>query len=216
MDQDEFLRNYLEEYRKTDGYKENHRLMTLCKKDWRIFLAERIGKTQGKFSKGEMLFWAAFLYEPEVGIQRLKQWIAWCKGKGTIGQQAYAVISEERLKKYVDAAMKEPQPKQQRESSVGILPSELSTDEALKYFARAKEKGIIGDNYKWLKGKQLLACFCREMSLKLDLGKGGRIAWKPFEKLFGVTKEKLRSNYNDIQKTGQTPSDIALVDSIFQ
>ena len=44
------------------------------------------------------------------------------------------------------------------------------------------------------------------------MGKGERIAWKPFEALFGIEKGKLRSNYNDIQKTGQNPSDIALVD----
>lgn len=105
---------------------------------------------------------------------------------------------------------------QQKEASTDILPSELNTDEALKYFARARENGLIDDSYKWLKGKQLLACFCHDMSKKLTLGKGDRIAWKPFEKLFGITKGTLRSNYNDIQKTGQNPSDIALVDSIFQ
>ena len=63
---------------------------------------------------------------------------------------------------------------------------------------------------------QLLACFCHDVSQKLTLGKGGRIAWKPFEELFGIKKGTLRSNYNDIQKTGQNPSDIALVDSVFQ
>lgn len=108
MEKDDFLKNYLEEYRKTDGYKENHRLMVLCKDDWRTFLAERIRKTQGKLPKGEMLFWAAFLFEPEVCTQRLKQWIAWCKENGTIGQRAYAVISEKRLIK--SGIMSEPQP----------------------------------------------------------------------------------------------------------
>lgn len=96
------------------------------------------------------------------------------------------------------------------------LPSELDTYEAREYFAKAKENGLIDDNYKWLKGKQLLACFCHGMNQKLNLGKGKRIAWKPFEVLFGMEKGKLRSNYNDIQKTGQSPSDITLVDSIFQ
>lgn len=96
------------------------------------------------------------------------------------------------------------------------LPKELNSDKASIYFAKAKENGLIDDNYKWLKGMQLLACFCHDMSQKLNMGKGGRTAWKPFEKLFGIAKGKLRSNYNDIQKTGQSPSDIALVDSIFQ
>lgn len=109
-----------------------------------------------------------------------------------------------------------PQQTKKQEASTDILPKELNTDEALRYFAKAKENGLIDDNYKWLKGKQLLACFCHDMSQTLTLGKGDRIAWKPFETLFGMTKGTLRSNYNDIQKTGQNPSDIALVDSIFQ
>lgn len=96
------------------------------------------------------------------------------------------------------------------------LPSELDTEEAHKYLTKAKEIGLIDNNYKWLKGKQLLACFCHDMSQKLKLGKGERIAWKPFEVLFGMGKGKLRSNYNDIQKTGQNPSDIALVEDVFK
>lgn len=96
------------------------------------------------------------------------------------------------------------------------LPPELDTDEARKYFAKAKEIGLIDDNYKWLKGKQLLACFCYDMSKRLSLGKGERISWKPFEALFGIEKGKLRSYFNDIQKTGKNPSDIALVDGVFK
>ena len=97
-----------------------------------------------------------------------------------------------------------------------LLPAELNNDDFKKILSKAIEKGLIDDNYKWLKGMQLLACFCHDVSQKLTLGKGGRIAWKPFEELFGIKKGTLRSNYNDIQKTGQNPSDIALVDSVFQ
>lgn len=102
------------------------------------------------------------------------------------------------------------------EKEVNDLPSELNTDEALRYFAKAKEIGLIDDGYKWLKGKQLLSCFCHDMSKKLALGKGDRIAWKPFEILFGIETGRLRSNYNDIKKTGQNPSDIALVEQVFE
>lgn len=109
-----------------------------------------------------------------------------------------------------------PQQEEHPKGTNNNLPSVLDTDKAHQYFAKAKEIGLIGDNYKWLKGKQLLACFCHDMSQSLNLGKGDRIAWKPFEVLFGMEKGKLRSNYNDIHKTGQNPSDIALVDSIFQ
>ena len=43
-----------------------------------------------------------------------------------------------------------------------------------------------------------------------------RISWKPFETLFNQPKGKLRLNYNDIQKTGQPPRDIWMVDKVFE
>lgn len=102
------------------------------------------------------------------------------------------------------------------------LPDELATPEGLRIFEQARELGLIDGEYKWLKGLQLLACFAREMSLKLSLGKGcnsngsPRISWKPFEGLFKIPKGKLRANYNDIQKTGQQPTGHTLIDRIFK
>lgn len=125
-------------------------------------------------------------------------------------------IGKEVQKCVKEALFGKPQQEEQQEVTNNNLPSELDTDEAHKYFAKAREIGLLDDNYKWLKGKQLLACFCHDMSNKLKLGKGDRIAWKPFEVLFCIEKGKLRSNYNDIQKTGQNPSDIALVDNVFK
>ena len=102
------------------------------------------------------------------------------------------------------------------------LPDRLQKEDAQKYFSKAIELGLMDDKYKWLKGMQLLACFAREMSLKLDMGKGynadktKRISWRPFEDLFGIKHGKLRLNYNDIQKTGQEPSDIDLIKEVFE
>ena len=99
---------------------------------------------------------------------------------------------------------------------------ELDNDEAAKYFAKAIEIGLMDESYNWSKGKQLLSCFAREMSLRLGLNKAQnsdgtqRISWQPFEQLFKIDKGKLRSNYNDIQKTGQTPHGIELIDKIFE
>ena len=102
------------------------------------------------------------------------------------------------------------------------LPKELDTDEAKGYFKKAVELGLMSENYRWLKGWQMLACFAREMSLRMQLGKGvnsdgsQRISWKPFETLFNLPVGKLRSNYNDIQKTGQNPSGIRMIDKVFE
>ena len=92
----------------------------------------------------------------------------------------------------------------------------------LGIFAEAQKLGLMDEQYKWLKGLQLLACFAREMSLKFKWGKGvngngePRISWQPFELFYGLKKYTLRSNYNDIQKTGQQPTDSALIDQLFK
>lgn len=101
------------------------------------------------------------------------------------------------------------------------MPSELDTEQARKYFARAVEAGLMSEQYKWLASQVLLACFCREMSIKLGLGKGvnsdntKRLSWKPFEVLFGIERGKLRSSLNDFKKTEQEPIGIEIVTSIF-
>ena len=108
------------------------------------------------------------------------------------------------------------------EPQQSTLPMELDNDEAAKYFAKAIEIGLMDESDNWSKGKQLLSCFAREMSLRLGLNKAQnsdgtqRISWQPFEQLFKIDKGKLRSNYNDIQKTGQTPHGIELIDKIFE
>ena len=102
------------------------------------------------------------------------------------------------------------------------LPSELDTDQARKYFARAVAAGLMSEQYKWLASQSLLACFCREMSVNLDLGKGyssegqKRLRWKPFEALFNVKAKNLTTSLNDIKKTGQDPIGIEKVEAIFK
>lgn len=107
-------------------------------------------------------------------------------------------------------------PTDERAAYAQQLPDKLNTDEAKRYFAKAIELGLMTDNYKWLKGLQMLACFARDFSMKLSLGKGNRISWKPFESLFEIEPGKLRLNYNDIQKTGQNPSESDLIDKVFE
>lgn len=96
------------------------------------------------------------------------------------------------------------------------IAKELTTPEAKAYFKKAIDLGLMTSDFHWLKGWQMLACFAREMSLKLEMGKGTRIAWKPFEILFCIPKHKLRLNYNDIQKTGQSPKEAYLIDKVFE
>lgn len=95
------------------------------------------------------------------------------------------------------------------------MPKVLQSPEADKYFQRAIESRLMSEDYKWLDGLQMLACFAEAMSRTLHLGKGERISWKPFETLFGIPYGKLRSNLNDIHKTGSTPKNERILDEIF-
>lgn len=115
------------------------------------------------------------------------------------------------------AKMKREQP-----AETFILPTELDTPEAQKYFDRAIQKGLMSEDYKWLSGLEMLACFASEMSKKLNLGKGEnsdgtkRISWKPFETLFKLKSGTLKSNLKDIKRTGDNPKDVDMIDQIFK
>lgn len=122
-----------------------------------------------------------------------------------------------------EQASKEPTPTASDERPIAIQkPTELNTDRAKEIFAKAVEAGLMSKDYEWLASKSLLACFCREMSVKLDLGKAynsarqKRLVWKPFEQLFNAKKGSLRASLNDIQKTGQNPIGIEKINAIFQ
>ena len=107
-------------------------------------------------------------------------------------------------------------------NSPQTIPQELNTDRAKEIFAKAVEAGLMSKDYEWLASQSLLACFCREMSVKLDLGKGyssegqKRLSWKPFEALFNVKAKNLTTSLNDIKKTGQDPIGIEKVEAIFK
>ena len=122
-----------------------------------------------------------------------------------------------------EQASKEPTPTASDERPIAIqMPTELNTDRAKEIFAKAVEAGLMSKDYEWLASQSLLACFCREMSVNLDLGKGyssegqKRLSWKPFEALFNVKAKNLTTSLNDIKKTGQDPIGIEKVEAIFK
>ena len=126
------------------------------------------------------------------------------------------------FKEIINAVEQWAEMKRKQSVDAQQLPDQLNTDEAKQYFEKAIGLGLMDNCYRWKKGLQMLSCFAREMSLKLNLNKSTnsdgtkRISWKPFEILFGIEKGKLRSNYNDIQKTGQSPYESDLIDKIFE
>lgn len=68
-----------------------------------------------------------------------------------------------------------------------LLPKELSSEKAKEMIETAIEAGLIevdGYKLKWTKSKQLLAYYAEQMCKKLNIGKGEKTSWKPFEKIF--------------------------------
>ena len=137
----------------------------------------------------------------------------------------FAVIFNELCFIYDEIAMRQPELVKsiKVDTAEGVkMPDELNTDRARKYFARAVADGLMSEQFEWLASQSLLACFCREMSVKLDLGKGyssegqKRLSWKPFEALFNVKAKNLTTSLNDIKKTGQDPIGIEKVEAIFK
>lgn len=102
------------------------------------------------------------------------------------------------------------------------IDERLQTAEAKRYFQMAIDKGLMSEDYKWLKGKQLCSWFCCRMSDKLHLGKGTktdnkgkaieRVNWKIFD-FFGI--KNLKGNFNDIQRIGTPPRGYKVIDVIF-
>ena len=136
-----------------------------------------------------------------------------------------ALGSDKIRQKYINALPTEPQQEQTTKGKVPStpqIPSVLNNDRASMYFAKAVEAGLMNEKFEWLKTKFLLACFCKELSNELDLGKGcnsdggKRLCWKPFEQLFNAKKGSLRASLNDIQKTGNNPIGIEIIDAIFE
>ena len=144
-------------------------------------------------------------------IEQRKQEIEQCKR-----------AKEEQRKRTIEQRKQTTQTPKTKHIIKRELPSELDTEQARKYFARAVEAGLMSEQFEWLASQSLLACFCREMSVNLDLGKGyssegqKRLSWKPFEALFNVKAKNLTTSLNDIKKTGQDPIGIEKVEAIFK
>lgn len=131
-------------------------------------------------------------------------------------------VAREWLEIIESANIPEPDKPEGIKSMTHTLPAELDNEMGRRYLSRAVEAGLMSEQHKWLASQSLLACFCQEMSVKLDLGKGysregqKRVCWKPFEELFNVKAKNLITSLNDIKKTGQNPIGIEKVEAIFK
>ena len=85
-----------------------------------------------------------------------------------------------------------------------LLPQELTSEDAKKMIETAIEAGLIkvrGCRLKWTKSKQLLAYYAEQMCKRLNLTKGDKMTWKPFETLFNeeglktAKQDAMRFNY---------------------
>lgn len=99
------------------------------------------------------------------------------------------------------------------------LPKALDTDKAKIILQKAAEASLCNGKNEWIRSKALLAYFASRTSLYLGLGKGEyngkpKIAWKPFEQLFGLNG--LSGAEQDYQKVGGLPKGYEDVDKLFE
>lgn len=131
-----------------------------------------------------------------------------------------------------EATTQEPEPsdKEQREKPEehrqepaktikNDLPDSLNTRKAQELLQRLIEKGICSKDYQWKKSKSLLAYFGERATEFLEIGVGQydgkiKVAWKPFETLFGVNG--LAQARNDYKKVGTLPAGSVVIDSLFE
>ncbi len=64
------------------------------------------------------------------------------------------------------------------------MPDVLNTNEALKYWEKAKELGFVDEDFKFIGTKYQMAYFAELMGTKLNL----KHKWKPFTELWGYNK----------------------------
>lgn len=89
------------------------------------------------------------------------------------------------------------------------LPSELNTEEAKRIFSKAKELGLMTDEYKWSGTKYQLAYFAEIAAEKLNL----KHKWKPFQKLFN--KKDLAQTRRESKERFGTVNRADEIDHIF-
>lgn len=87
------------------------------------------------------------------------------------------------LNKIKDIALHNTQPSNTK-ALKQQLPDVLNTSEALKYWEKAKELGLIGEDYNFIGTRYQMAYFAELMGAKLNL----KHKWKPFTELWGYDK----------------------------
>jgi hypothetical protein len=105
-----------------------------------------------------------------------------------------------------------------------LLPDELNTDEAVKVFQRAIDRGLIkktATGLKWNDTKQLLSYFADRMSNKFNLSskldKDGNVTtnWKIFEPLFACSNLRMAKQNWMRLNTKFEPTGFEKVDALF-
>lgn len=143
------------------------------------------------------------------------------KEKTTVYEYETELVEEPQQVELQEPQQVEEEPQQAeepRERAENIIAKHFPSDcrtEAIGYFDKAKEKGLIDENWHWRGTKVLLAEFCSLMSYNLHLGKGNRNSWKPFEELFSV-RGLASSSYDRNAKSKKDPEGIGKVYEIFK
>lgn len=126
--------------------------------------------------------------------------------------QTIGMLSMEWLEQHAAKAKKTGVGSKSANDSLNVLPTNLTSEEAMKYWKRLQEAGFVDTDCKLLPEttRKQAMCIAEDFSERI----GVKSKWKTFEQLWGINN--LAQEKWEIQQTGTLPTRSEEIDLIFE
>ena len=126
--------------------------------------------------------------------------------------QTIGMLSMEWLEQHAAKAKKTGVGSKSANDSLNVLPTNLTSEEAMKYWKRLQEAGFVDADCKLLPEttRKQAMCIAEDFSERI----GVKSKWKTFEQLWGINN--LAQEKWEIQQTGTLPTRSEEIDLIFE
>jgi hypothetical protein len=126
--------------------------------------------------------------------------------------QTIGMLSMEWLEQHAAKAKKTGVGSNSANDSLNVLPTNLTSEEAMKYWKRLQEAGFVDTDCKLLPEttRKQAMCIAEDFSERI----GVKSKWKTFERFWGINN--LAQEKWEIQQTGTLPTRSEEIDLIFE